>query len=259
MTTYGPKTLSYSEEAKGWPSFYSFMPEQMIGMNSYFYSFKGGNLYRHNTNELRNNYYNIQYSSDITGVFNTEPQTIKLFKTMSYESDEAWAVTSLFTELGTGSMLATYFQQKEREWFTFLRENEPTVNFRARSANGIGNCTTVGGIITANVISFGVNIGTIITAGDYLCQVVGGVTTYRGQVIDVDRVNNTVTVDCTISDLQGTGGSPATATTYTLFYKNAQAESHGARGYFMQFTLENSSTEAVELFSVGSSVMKSYP
>ncbi len=29
-------------------------------MNSYFYSFKGGNLYRHNTNPIRNNYYGIQ-------------------------------------------------------------------------------------------------------------------------------------------------------------------------------------------------------
>lgn len=256
---YKPKTLSYSEEAKGWPSFYSYLPEQMIGMNSYFYSFKGGNLFRHNTNEIRNNYYNIQYSSEITGVFNTEPQTIKLFKTMSYESDEAWACTSLLTELGTGSMLSTYFQQKEREWFTFLRENEPTINFRARSANGIGNCDTVTGIISANVLTFNVDVGSIITAGDFLCQSPAGIPIYRGQVTDVDRVNNTVTVDTTIPDPQGTGGSPVLPTTYTLFYKNAQAESHGARGYFMQFTLENTSTNPVELFSVGSSVMKSYP
>ena len=41
--------------------------------------------------------------------------------------------------------------------------------------------------------------------------------------------------------------------------KNPVAESHGARGYFMQFKLENDSTDPVELFSVGSSVMKSNP
>ena len=41
-------TLTYSQGAKGWPSFYSFQPEMMIGMNNYFYSFKGGDLYSKN-------------------------------------------------------------------------------------------------------------------------------------------------------------------------------------------------------------------
>ena len=68
-------TLSYSEDAQGWPSFYSFFPEYMIGMNGFFYSFNNGRLYRHNTNELRNNYYGEQYTSTITGVLNVEPKT----------------------------------------------------------------------------------------------------------------------------------------------------------------------------------------
>ena len=87
-------TVSYAEDVKGWPSFYSFCPEYMIGMNGFFYSFNRGNLYRHNVNETRNNYYGVQYNSTITGVLNIEPKTIKLFKTMSYESDNAWNCTS---------------------------------------------------------------------------------------------------------------------------------------------------------------------
>ena len=47
-------TLTYSDKSEGWPSFYSFIPDYMIGMNSYFYTFKNGNLYRHNTNDIRN-------------------------------------------------------------------------------------------------------------------------------------------------------------------------------------------------------------
>ena len=259
MAYYEAKTLSYSEDAKGWPSFYSFLPEYMIGMNSYFYSFKGGNLYRHNTNVIRNNYYNSQWASQITGVFNTEPQTIKLFKTMSFESDESWECTSLFTELGTGSMLSTYFEQKEREWFTFLRENTNTINWRARSSNGIATCSAVGGPPTAVVISFTTEIGSIISIGDYVYSAVGGTPVYAGQVTNLDRILNTVTVDTLIPDTQGTAGVSPAALNYIIFTKNAQAESHGARGYFMQFTLENDSENPVELFSVGSSVMKSYP
>lgn len=266
MSVYKSKTLSYSEEAKGWPSFYSYLPEMMVGMNSYFYSFKGGNLFRHNTNETRNNYYNEQHASQITGVFNTEPQTIKLFKTMSYESDEAWSCTSLITELSTGSMLDTYFVQKEREWFTFLRENTSTINWSARSVNGIGTCSAVGGPPGAIVISFTSEIGSILSIGDFIYSatpgvfpVPAGVQIYNGQVTAVDRVLNTITIDEGVNDPAGTAGIAPVNLTFIMFLKNAQAESHGARGYFMQFTLENDSIDAVELFSVGSSVMKSYP
>ena len=37
-----------------------------MGMNSYFYSFDQGNLYRHNTNTVRNNYYGEQFISSVT-------------------------------------------------------------------------------------------------------------------------------------------------------------------------------------------------
>ena len=46
-------TLTYDEGVKGWPSFYSFYPEYIKGMNAYLYTFSGGNLYRHNVNSLR--------------------------------------------------------------------------------------------------------------------------------------------------------------------------------------------------------------
>ena len=72
-------TLSYSESAQGWPSFYSFIPDYMLGMNNYFYTFKGGNLYRHNVNETRNNFYGTQYNSKIQSVFNVSPLENKIF------------------------------------------------------------------------------------------------------------------------------------------------------------------------------------
>lgn len=258
----GPATLSYSEEAKGWPSFYSYMPEYMVGMNSYFYSFKGGDLYRHNTNETRNNYYGVQYNSEITAVFNTEPQTIKLFKTMSYESDDRWSCTSLFTELGTGSMLDTEFVEKEREFFTYLRENETTINWNARSTHGIGPVDVVGGATPAITLTFTFPVVGIVSIGDYVYEATStvGVPAYLGQITGIDRTTNTITFNDTVNALDGTTSTGVGAIgDFILALKNAEAESHGARGYFMQFTLQNTNTAAVELFSVGSSVMKSYP
>ncbi len=276
-------TLSYSEDSKGWPSFYSYLPDYMIGMNGYFYSFgpatnddgsvSGGNLYRHNVNETRNNYYGVQYDSTITGVLNIEPKTIKLFKTMSYESDDRWACTSLITDLGSGSMLATYFEQKEGEWFTFLRETEGTRDYRDRSVNGIGSAGQVFGAPTVTIITFTVNVGSIVSVGDYIYStpltgtppVATGAPIYVGQVTEINAISgtfnaNTLSIDPAIPE-PGTGvtGVAPAQGDFIFYFKDVVAESHGARGYFMQFKLENTSTTPVELFAVGSSVMKSYP
>ena len=252
------KTLTFDERVKGWPSFYSYMPDYMVGMNGFFYSFKGGNLYRHNTNEVRNNYYGVQYNSKITGVFNIKPQEIKLFKTLSYESDDKWECTELFTDLGNGSMLATYFQQKEGEWFTFVRENEGNKNFKSRSVNGIASCVSVKGPAGATQIGFNYPIGSILSVGDLIYSTVSSV--FIGVVTFVDHVNNIITVDTTaLEPVTLVAGSTPNTGDFIFFIKDAVAESHGARGYFMQFTLENTNTKAIELFSVGSSMMKSFP
>jgi len=265
-----PYTLSYSESSKGWPSFYSFTPEFMIGMNSFFYTFKGGNLFRHNTGAQRNTYYGQFSNATITSVFNPEPTlSIKLFKTLSYEanttvadSNEArWECTRLLTDLtdgNPGSMLDTYFVEKEGEWFSFIRTNAGTVNFSQRSANGIGACTGVSGPNTATIIEFAGSIGLLLNIGDtvYATTLNAGVATAApvlvGQV--TAKTNTTVTVDTTVG-----GGTVPTVGQFILFIKNAVAESHGARGYYLEFKLENDSTDPVELFSVGSSVMKSFP
>lgn len=272
--TNQPHTVSYSENVKGWPSFYSFLPDYMAGMNGFFYSWNGGNLYRHNSNQTRNNYYGVQYSSIITSVFNAEPMMIKLFKTMSYESDDRWECTSLFSDLNTGSMLSTYFEQKEGEWFTYLRENAGTVEWRARSANGIGACVSVTGPPNATVIEFAVDIGSILSIGDSMHWVVpvaptpgnpdpiSGEPTFGGTVTAIVRQSSTsvggvvtpssITVDCTAGTVPSVGN-------FITAIKNSVAESHGARGYFLNFTLKNVNVNPVELFSVGGSVMKSYP
>ena len=267
---YEPATLTYSPDVGGWPSFYSYLADYMVGMNGFFYTWAGGQLYRHNTNVLRNNYYGVQYNSTITSVLNTEPMTIKLFKTMSYESDDAWECTSLTSDLSSGSMLSTYFIQKEGEWFTFLRENDSTVNFRARSSAGIGTIVSATGPIGAIVVTFNLDdLGSVISVGDIAYQVVNsappavsGAPTLIGPITNIVResTTNIITGVVTLPSITiNSSGVVPLIGNFCLSLKNAVAESHGARGYFMEFTLENDSIEAVELFSVGSSMMKSYP
>jgi hypothetical protein len=97
-------TLSYSESSQGWPSFYSFNPDYMVGMNNYFYSFKGGNLYRHNVNETRNNFYGVQYTSKVVSVFNMSALENKIFKTLNLEGNSGWA-TLMETDIQTSGFI----------------------------------------------------------------------------------------------------------------------------------------------------------
>ena len=264
-------TLSYSEDVKGWPSFYSFNPDYMIGMNNYFYSFKGGNLYRHNTNELRNNFYGVQYVSTIKSVINDSPLENKLFKTMNIEGDDAWG-SGMYTDLqDNGVIEKDWFVKKEQAWFAFVR-NSGTVpaqpsEYALRSVNGIGRSTTITGTGASVQVNFAIGsspiaIGSIISIGDYLYYTLPptyGSPVLFGKVVNIQQDYpsnlNRLTVDTTIP-----GASiPGIQTPYIMYIKGSVAESHGLLGHYFVFELENDNTSKVELFAVESEVMKSYP
>jgi hypothetical protein len=246
-------TLSYSPAVKGWPSFYSFIPEYTQGMNNYLYTFKNGQLYRHNTNTLRNNFYGVQYNTTIKSVFNKGPLENKLFKTLILESDAAWSAT-LATDLPqVGSIADTYFEKKEGNYFAFIRFLETDINLLMRYANGIANVTTVNATTpAATTLTFAssVNIGSIISIGD---MVYYGSTPSLGGVVTA-LTGQVVTIDTTIA-----GANAPSNGDFILYVKNTVAESHGIMGHYCEYELTNTSTSKVELFSVGSESMKSFP
>jgi len=252
-------TLTYNDNSTGWPSFYSYHPEFIRGMNTYLYTFSGGNLWRHNTNNNRNEYYGVAGNlapSTITSVFNPEPTlSIKLFKTLSYESNAAWDCTALTSDLSQGNVDTIYFEQKEGEWFSYVRHDDGVTDFTLRYTNGISTCT-VAGPANATVCTFTVDVGHVVTIGAVAYTLVNNAAPVLAGTIDaIDRNANTITIDTTTP-----GGATAPVNgDFIMYTNNTVAESYGMRGYYMEFTLSNNDTTAVELFSVGSSVMKSYP
>tara|TARA_R110000737_G_scaffold97057_1_gene131151 strand:- start:1856 stop:6166 length:4311 start_codon:yes stop_codon:yes gene_type:complete len=83
------KTLSFSESAKGWTSFKSFIPEKGLSINNNYYTFKDGDLWKHHTNATRNNFYGDQYDSSVDVVFNEQSESVKSFASMKYEGTQA--------------------------------------------------------------------------------------------------------------------------------------------------------------------------
>lgn len=260
-------TLTYSETSKGWPSFYSYIPEFMMGMNNFYYSFSGGNIHQHNTNAVRNNYYGVQSFSRITSVFNQDPLVNKVFKTVNLESNAAWR-SVLTTDIGNdGFVDDNWFVQKEGDWFAFIRSADSTPaslpQYALRSMNGIAQSSSFTGSGVATVINFDttVNIGNIVSTGDNLYSAVPPYTTptlvgtIENIEVDLSASINRITVDATVSG----GAVPATQDSFILYIKNQEAESHGLLGHYMEFTLQNNSTVSTELFAVESEVMKSSP
>lgn len=275
-------TLTYSEAAQGFPSFYSYYPDWMIGMNNYFYTFKGGNLYRHNVNPLRNVFYEDYFvkigepgeafnPTTIRSVFNDAPLENKLFKTINIEGDAPWGATLETDIQTTGYIEPLWFEKKEGAWFAFVR-NEGTTpaspdEYPLRSMNGIGRSATITGPANALEVSYQispepVSIGSIVSIGDYLYYslppsysspvLCGEITNI---VVNYTVGDNYLIVDSTILG----GNTPPIGTPYTLYIKNSVAESHGVLGHYCEFSLYNADSSKVELFAVESSVMKSYP
>ena len=96
-------TISYSEIAKGWSSFKDFKVdvtptdgatvvkglEQGVSLNNNYYTFFDGHIWKHHINETRNNFYGTQNTSDVTFLFNENPQDVKSFSTIDYEGSAA--------------------------------------------------------------------------------------------------------------------------------------------------------------------------
>ena len=267
---FSNQTVTYSESVQGFPSFYSYIPEKILGMNGFLYTFKNGKLYQHNDNTVqRNEYYGVTFPSTITSVFNEAPLENKIFKSIGIQSDDNWGATVTSDIQTTGFITNSFFVKKEGAWFAYLRNNEAnpiSAEFPLRSVQGIGVQSLRTGVGTNNcVITFpagvplpsGIMPGT--SVGDIVYFTVAPFNTVMtpakaGEVLSVNRANNTITLDNTSTNLPATGTDA-----YIMLIKNSIAESHGILGHYAEFTLTNTNTVAVELFAVDSDIMKSFP
>jgi len=255
-------TITYSIWSKGWTSFWSYEPDWMVGLNSSFYTFKDGSIWKHNTNSTRNNFYGTQYKSTITTIFNDEPSQMKVFKTLSLDSNKPWKAI-IDSELNSGEIDSSYFDQKEDEWFAYIRRVDDTIDLKAVSTQGIGNAISIDSSIPSAVVAtFAFNINNSISIGDNVYKmgivdpaadpvISNGILTSIGIV--TDKTPTSLTID---ADLPGT---IPLVSDFLVGVKNSQVESYGSRGFYMEVKLENEDTTEVELFSIGSDIFKSFP
>jgi len=167
VTRRGNETISYKEEVGGWPSRKSYIPENGISLNNVYYTFKNGEMYSHD-NQVRNNFYGIQYNSSLKLIFNDAPDVVKGFLTLSYEgttpywqqnltddqyynnaTTNGWYNSSVETDLQSG--FANEFKGKEGKWFNYIHGTETTLrnlDTKEFSVQGIGRLASISGDVT---------------------------------------------------------------------------------------------------------------
>jgi len=267
-------TLTYSETVDGWVSFYSYHPDWIIGMNNYLYTFKGGDLYKHNVNNSRNTFYEQWWakfppipspgpfiSTRLVSVFNDVALENKLFKTINIQGDATWSMTFETDLQYSGFIQSSWFEKKEASYFAFIR-NDSNGQFALRSLNGIGRSILVtGGTDVDFSISPLIDMGGIISIGDsvYFTIPPATIPKFAGLVQNIIK-NYPAGINQMVVDTSPPGTVPIAANdNYFFFVKNSVAESHGVLGHYCVFDITNGSSSKIELFTLASDVMKSFP
>lgn len=238
------QTITFSKRSGGWTSFWSYAPDWMLGMNSSFYTWKNGSLYKHDTNSIRNRFYDVNYSSTIDTTFSQDPLSVKMFKTLSLDSNKPWE-TEIITDLSTGQIASSFYEEKEGNWYGHIRRyDDGSYDTLSLSTQGIGLLSTYNSL----VLTFGFNIGSSISQGDKVYKVSGNSLVLIG-TISSHSLRTITLASAAVTPVAGD---------MIVYVKNSQAESYGARGYYMDVRLTNSDTSEVEIFSISSNIFKSF-
>ena len=252
------KTITFDEQNNAWTSFHSYEPEWMASLGNNFYTFKNGNLYIHESDNVpRTQFYGTDYGLNVTFSSNQSPSEVKLYKAIMLESNSKdwYAELDSSQESGViGGEDNLKFTDKEDMKYAYIRRKESDkLNFNELSIVGLGELQSIDPANHEYTFSNAV-IAQVNTndengeGGDELYYESDGIK--RIGIIDSVSYNSVV--------LTGSDNVPQIGD-FCFVVKNASAESYGLRGYHTTITLTNKSTDFVELFASNAEVIKSAP
>ena len=149
------KTISFSEDSKGWVSFKSFVPESGLSLSKRYFTIWQGGLWQHNLGNY-SEFYNKTKEPHLTTILNAEPSVIKSFRTLNYEGSQAkivgygeeivdgntlsdisfsnlidkngWYVDNIVTNKQEG--FVPDFIEKEGKWFNYIKGTKKDGNLQ---------------------------------------------------------------------------------------------------------------------------------
>lgn len=231
-------TWIYSDIHNGWFTRVTFNPEDMIRVNNDFFSFKNGQVYKHNQDTIFNTFYGVETPSNFTFNFSQDPSTRKHFKNIEIEGQDAWQI-ELLTDLDSGYINKEDFFNKENVWYAYVRNANNTIKTELLSVQGIGEC-----IINGNVLEFDFDLDSVYSIGDLVLntnlEIVGTITNKTSRTLTLNAVANIVSGD------------------YVLCSKPQSIENQNLLGYYMQVKMTLQKNTSSEIFSVNSEISRSF-
>ena len=85
----GYNTLLFNPQGV-FDSYISFTSDYMVRLLGSYYTFKNGELWKHNENEIRNSFYGETHKSILKFIFNPEPRIIKNLQTMKINGSKQY-------------------------------------------------------------------------------------------------------------------------------------------------------------------------
>jgi len=231
-------TWAFSDKVNGWLTRITFNPEDMCRVNSQFISFKNGEIWLHNSDELFNTFYGVETDTNFKFNFSQEPSTRKIHKAISIEGTTNLQI-ACETDLEKGYINKLDFEKKEGVWYAYVRGKNGELNTSQLSFQGIGEAT-----INGLTLDFTFELDSIISVGDVVLnqnlQIVGTILSKTTNSLTLDTVNNIVSGD------------------FVLSSKPESAEKQGLVGYFLQVEASFSSNTQQEIYALNAEVIKSY-
>lgn len=241
-----PITIVFHEGSNFWIGYRSYKPNGYGAINYKFFGFSNG-IHEHNSGANYNTFYGTSYNSSLTPVLKDNPSELLVLNSLSLESNMAFDVTSIFTNIGTTSFDAARFEQREMNYYADVPKAITTSNSRNSNVVGVGVVTAS----TTNTKTFAAGIaGLNLMVGDTLYNNTS--TTNLGAITAIDYETNTIT--------HTTGGGANLNVDFFYAVKSAKDEGEPIRGHAFRVTLKQPDavkTAYMELFAVNGNVSKS--
>ena len=135
LGTISPYTFSFNEIRNGYTSFFSYYPEWIANAQDLIYSWKNGQLYKHDNTTDYCKFYGNQGSAYLTIVFNSNIYVKKSWNSLTEVASSIWSVPNMYTNTYTYGTTKQQSSLGEAE-FTLLEAN-PTAAIK-RDANSSG-------------------------------------------------------------------------------------------------------------------------
>ena len=236
------ETVAWSTTKQLWLTFYSFVPELYAHLHDRFFSFVGGQIWRHNVNTSYNNFYGSSNRSEITIVSKGNPSMVKVYDAMSYEGDSPWSATVSNSDQTTSLMLSSSFSEKENMWYRVVGKDETSGTLNTSHKIVLGEVTAIDG----DKITFSSRISNLpFGIGDTLFKLESSSETSLSLTVSSVSGRKEITANAAVTGLV-VGDT-------VMAVSDDQINGDNIRDYYAQASMNNSSASAIELYAVNMS------